>query len=186
MDVNAMRLDEKPYWEMSRLELDHLGLFDWLYKKPPPKMPRRPPLRAPEPASTPRRFDPADAIELVGYKPSEYRSLPQREPLRSLKPPSECGAPGAFVDMRTPVQITQKFSGDPILSTPIGAGADAHRLRKMGSRLPKTRQLRTRHRAAADEAPWEMDVAGDDVAGPTETVFHGIRLTVSRLHPARK
>jgi hypothetical protein len=181
-----MTLDDKPYWEMSRLELDRLGVFDCLYKESRPKMPRRPRLRAPEPAPTSRRFDPADAIELVGYKPSEYRSLPQREPLRGAKPPAERGAAGAFADMRTPVRITQKFSGDRLLSAPIGVGGDRYRCRKIACRLPKTRKSRARRRAAVDQAPKEVEIPGEEVAGPTGTVFHGIPLTVSRLHPAGK
>jgi hypothetical protein len=188
-------LDPLPYWTMSRLELPPLGRFDWLYKQPPPKLPRR---SASRQVIQPIERSPTNEIvfERVGYRPSEYLAVPRREPLRGLTAPDEHGIRGAFADLRTPLQITKKFNGDPILSVPIQTSSITARTTPP---VVRKRELSkpTETQAGIHEVLFEESVDPHEEIDPWgfsrnekvvvhEGVFRGIPLTVSRLRPAKK
>lgn len=129
----------KPYWEMSRISLDGLGRYDRIFKEQKKRLLTQKAktrnststqkTKKPEFAPTPKptttigkrhqKVDDIGEIELVGYKPSEYKAVRKQEPLRGRTAPAEFGCRDTFKDCHTPIQITKRFQGDPILSVPI-------------------------------------------------------------------
>jgi hypothetical protein len=199
-------MQEKPYWTMSRLDLPRFQRFDWLYNSPPPKVSsnsvvssKRKQKSAESPLTsatcTARGSKPdVTVIELVGYKPSEYQAAPQRPPLRGATVPWEHGRRDAFRDMHTPVQITQKYNGGPILSVPIRRMPIPGRISResfasLGSSASKAEV--PIHEVLFEESvdphedidPWGYS-RNEKVVAPDAT-FRGVRLTVSRLHPVK-
>ena len=196
-------MESKPYWPMSRLDLPGMNRYDWIYKSPPPKVPHRArtafsnvKLRAskPEPPKPPPK-DPTEVMELVCYKPSEYRALPARPPLRGGTVPTEKGSRDLFKDLHAPIQITKRFYGDPILSVPIKTSSRASRSPTLNptrrSTAKKTREMPI-HEVLFEESinphedidPWGF--SRDEEVDMSEVMFHGIKLNVSRLHPPKK
>ncbi|OHS94349.1 hypothetical protein TRFO_11212 [Tritrichomonas foetus] len=192
--------DSKPYWTMSRLDLQSFGRYDWLYRHPAPQPKIKPKTalakkqQPPSTSQTMKSTDPADDIELVGYKPSEYKSVPVRPPLRGMTAPVENGRRDVFNDMHTPIQITKRFNGSPIISVPI-----SNTTRKT---IPR-RLLKSRRENEEDVALPIHDVLFEESVDPHEDIdpwgfsrdekvvapdktFHGMKLTVSRLHPPKK
>lgn len=195
-------MESKPYWPMSRLDLPGLNRYDWIYKSPPPKVPPRTrtafsnvKLRAskPEPPKPPQ--DPIEVMELVDYKPSEYRALPARPPLRGGTVPVEKGSRDLFKDLHAPIQITKRFYGDPILSVPIKSSSRSTRDHPLNvtrrSTAKKPREVPI-HEVLFEESinhhedidPWGFS-RNEDV-DMSDIMFHGIKLNVSRLHPPKK
>jgi hypothetical protein len=189
----------KPYWSASRIDLPYMGRYDWLYNQPQPRIDALKGLytaqhcrRKPPPPPSPQDIF---EFEHVGCRPSEYRSIPFREPLRGMTAPAEGGRRDIFRDLHTPVQITQRFSGDRIFSVPLRLSTVAKKKRRG---RPST-QLRSVQRSLApihevlfEESvdpheeidPWGFS-RNEQVVAPDQ-VFRGIRLTVSRLRPPKK
>lgn len=204
--------DEKPYWEMSRLTLDNLGKYDQLYKdqkqrlrtsatrrsqkrtepqpyryKPSTAMTRTtPPVVMTAETMQREREYPTDKIELVGYKPSEYKAYRPPTTLRGRTAPVEHGSRDIFKDFHTPIQITHKFQGAPILSVPIKRQKQPARSRSINTK--RTRNLTDpittilfEESVGQNEVidPWGY-AADEEVVIPEKT-FHGIKLKVSHL-----
>lgn len=188
----------KPYWEMSRIKLEGLGRFDRLYKEQKQRImtsatknrnsdrmgsrknhaiTQKPP---------PPRPDVED-IELVGYKPSEYRAFRQQTPLRGRTAPVEHGSRDVFKDHHTPIQITKKFSGDPILSVPIRRSRPQVVKRSILEPMKDRDQSVPIHEFLFEESidprenidPWGY-TAGEKIDQP-EVDIGGIKIKVSRL-----
>lgn len=193
--------ETKPYWTMSQLDIKNFGRYDWLYKHPAPQPKIKPKapltkqqkLRA---ATVTKSFkeDPADEIELVGYKPTEYKSIPSRPPLRGCTAPVECGRRDIFTDMHTPIQITKKFTGSPIISVPI---ANTTRRNVTSRSIPKPKQQTEDESAPIHDVLFEESIdphedidpwgfSRDEKVVAPDKNFHGMKLTVSRLRPPKK
>jgi hypothetical protein len=185
-------LDPLPYWTMSRLDLPHLARFEWLYKQPPPKKPPRSASHRPPPPSAPI----SPLFVHVGFRPSEYRSVPRRAPLRGLTAPDEHGHRGAFNDLHTSTQITKKFFGDAIFSVPLqkysvaaGPMAPETRTRSVPADRGNTAPI---HEVLFEESvdsredidPWGFSRSEKVVVHGAD--FHGIPLAASRLRPLKK
>lgn len=186
-------MNGKPYWTMSRVEVPGIGRYDWLYKQPPPKIPRKPKtaaIKKPKSPPEPTQSAPGEQVELVGYKPSEYRAVPSRAPLRGTTAPAEFGRRDIFADMHTPIQVTKKYNGSPILSVPIQSYS---RLSKTRSRSIKPRNSFNEESAEIHDVLFEESVdphedidpwgfSRDEKVEAPDKVLHGIKLTVSRLN----
>ena len=194
--------DTKPYWTMSRLDIKNFGRYDWLYKHPAPQPKIKPRTSMPKPqkiktTSMLKSFkdaDPTDEIELVGYKPTEYKSIPSRPPLRGCTAPVECGRRDIFTDMHTPIQVTKKFNGSPIISVPI---ANTTRRVNVSSSILKQKKQEEDESAPIHDILFEESIdlhedidpwgfSRDEKVVAPDKDFHGIKLTVSRLHPPKK
>ena len=201
--------DTKPYWEMSRIKLEGIGRFDRLYQEQKKRLsttkvrnrattslqkkPRKHILPKTSAIQTrPRpmtKVDEIGEIELVGYKPSEYKAYRKQEPLRGRTAPAEFGSRDTFKDCHTPIQVTKRFQGDPILSVPIKNTP----FNVVSRQVPKKRKLPKRELAAPihdvlfEESidthenidPWGYS-SNEKVDCP-EVTLHGIHLKVSRL-----
>jgi hypothetical protein len=93
--------------------------------------------------------------------------------------------------MHTPVQVTHRFNGGPILSVPITPQPRPARLlsSSLGSAIRTTRKPETPiHEVLFEESvqpredidPWGYS-RNETVVRP-DAVFRGLKLTVSRLH----
>lgn len=194
--------EAKPYWTMSRLDIKNFGRYDWLYKHPAPQPKIKPRTSLAKPQKTkksalPKSFqdmDPADEIELVGYKPTEYKSIPCRPPLRGCTAPTQSGRKDIFNDMHTPIQVTKRFNGSPIISVPIASvtrrNNNSHNISK--TRKPNDDESAPIHDILFEESidlhedidPWGFS-RDEKVVAPDKS-FHGIKLTVSRLNQPKK
>ena len=201
---------DKPYWEMSRITMEGLGRFDRLYKDQKKriyttkfkhrattslnKTPKKTHI-LPQ-ATTPKlrekkspKIDEIGEIEHVGFKPSEYKAYPKQEPLRGRTAPAEFGSRDIFKDCHTPIQVTKRFQGDPILSVPIKntpfnvAPKEPPKKRE----LPRRKLAEPIHDVLFEESvdqhenidPWGYS-SNEKVVCP-EINLRGIHLKVSRL-----
>ena len=203
-----MSNDGKPYWEMSRLQIDNLGKYDRLFKDQKLRISKCK-TREQERVQKALKFqqkqkelqkemlnelqkftDPSENIELVGYKPSEYRAYRTPSILRGMTAPIEHGSRDAFKDYNTPIQIHKKFSGSPILSVPLRSSNKSTSRNNSSSLLPPKRKRKLagsihevlfeesiKHHEAID--PWGYSI--DEKVVCPEIVFHGIKLKVSSM-----
>lgn len=190
--------ETKPYWTMSRLDLGNYGRYDWLYKHPSPQPRIKTQSQIGKTAKSLKPLhkskqsaDPAEEIERIGFKLSEYKSIPRRPPLRGCTAPSESGRIDTFKDMHTPIQITKKFNGSPIISVPIASSLQTptfpHRLLN-NRRSTNNNELLPIHEVLFEESidpheeidPWGY--SRDEKVVVPDKNFHGIKLTVSHLH----
>ncbi|EAY09177.1 hypothetical protein TVAG_363920 [Trichomonas vaginalis G3] len=126
-------------------------------------------------------------IELVGYKPSEYRAFRQPTPLRGRTAPVEHGSRDIFKDHHTPIQITKKFSGDPILSVPIRKSKQQIVKRSILEPMKERDPSVPIHEFLFEESidphenidPWGY-TAGEKINHP-EAEVGGIKIKISRL-----
>ena len=204
--------DTKPYWEMSRIDAPGFNKYSWLYKPENPRAktsmrsslatgklekftystnPSRNSNRAvSRQLQTPKTPQPHEDMTTIGFRVSNYTSVPVRPALRGMTAPAECGRRDIFKDQHTPIQITHKFSGCPILSVPIDTG-------KKPKRTIKTRNVQTREKTEHDvpihEYLFEESVDPHEDIDPwgytrNEEIpinsknFRGIKINISRLH----
>jgi len=185
-------MSAKPYWEMSRVEIANLGRFDWFYKnqktrattsESKPQNEKRIGSSI-KPQRKPERNNPLDVIEHVGYKPSEYKAIPPPVPLRGLTAPAEHGKRDIFKDLHTPIQVTKKFMGAPVLSVPIRGKPESQIAKTVVHKRALNQPI---HDVLFDESvdqkeiidPWGF--TPQEKVDVPETVFKGIKLRVSRM-----
>ena len=196
----------KPYWEMSRLSMEGMGRFDRLYKDQkkrilsskakarnnvvsssykPISIPKKVEYGQPK---LKQKIDDIGEIELVGYKPSEYKAFRSQQPLRGRTAPSECGCRDIFKDCHTPIQVTKRFQGDPILSVPIRRTPVTSSLSKSSSlKKEKAKRDLPIHEVLFEESVEQrenldpMGYSANETVNCPEITMHGIKLKVSRL-----
>ena len=199
--------DSRPFWEMSQIDINQFGRYDWLYRHPAPQpkiilsdsqLKKIQKSIDPPPKKSNEYKDPADNIELVGYKPSEYKFLPTRPPLKSGRKVYDDFNNhnnikfDAFKDMHTPIQVTKRFSGSPIISVPITSGL---RSRKTTSRKSTSRSKRSENALPIHDVLFEESINPREDIDPwgysrdekvdKQITFHGMKLGVSRLRPPK-
>ena len=122
-------MNEKPFWEMSRLEMKYFSRYQQTPNNNLKKKrnitslhPTRSEIVKTQEKLRPLRTipkDPTEVIELVGYKPSEYKAFHPSTTFRGLTAPTQYGSREIFKDFHTRPQITKKFNGTATLSVPI-------------------------------------------------------------------
>ena len=201
--------DTKPYWETSRLELKSMRKYEWLYKTNPPRVRTairsslatgkpekvvihtRPRTLKPEIPPTPpvQSSSPYDEIELIGYRPTNYTAVPKRSALRGMTAPAEYGRRDIFQDCHTPIQITHRFSGDPILSIPIEAKKQPKKITRRSVQSKQQSEFNIPiHEYLFEESvdphedidPWGY--TRDEEIPTSGITIKGMKLNVSRLH----
>ncbi|KAH0790765.1 hypothetical protein GPJ56_005360 [Histomonas meleagridis] len=128
-------------------------------------------------------------LEFSGYKPSEYLALPKRQPLHGSAPPTDFKKiDDVFADMNTPVQITKKFNGGPILYVPISKKKKQQNPNKRINRVedsPHKSNESSIHEILFEQSinPPKPDPSISlDKANSFETTYKGKKIVVSRLH----